>query len=575
MEHQQTYSPIRRFFKLMQPDRKDIYYIYLYAIFSGFITLSLPLGIQAIIGLIAGGSVSSSWGLLIFIVTAGTAMAGILKIMQLIVTETLQRRIFARASFDFAYRFPRFSLENTRNVHLPELANRFFDTLTIQKGLPKILMDFTEAILQIFFGLLVLVFYNSIFIFFGTFLLLIVFLIFYFTGPRGLETSLKESKYKYAVAHWLEELARTIGTFKLGGHSNLPLKKTDELVVNYLDSRRKHFKILTIQYGSLVVFKTFITLVLLLIGSILVIDNQINLGQFVAAEIIVLQIMNSVEKVIVTMDNVYDVLTALEKVGHVTDLPIEEEKGLNFSDCDKGLGMKVELKELNYQFKDADYQILKHINLLVKPGERVCITGYNGSGRSTLIKIIAGLFTEFKGQLSYNDMPSKSFNLSSLRAKIGDLSSKEDLFSGTVLENITLGRDDISLQEVIEAAKMVGIHDYIQGLSKGYQAMILPQGRTLSRSVRTKLILARNLACRPALLAIEDMMDHLESNDRQRIANVLTDKNKPWTLIAVSDDHFLASLCNRIIVMDRGEFIWEGTFEDMKKTEHFNKVLNA
>jgi ABC-type bacteriocin/lantibiotic exporter with double-glycine peptidase domain len=561
MEHQSTYSPIRRFFKLMEPDRKDISYIYLYAIFSGFITLSLPLGIQAIIGLIAGGAISSSWGVMIFIVTAGVAMSGVLKIMQLVVTETLQRRIFARSSFDFAYRLPRFSLEDTRRVHLPELVNRFFDTLTIQKGLPKA------------FGLLVLVFYNSAFLFFGLFLLAILFLIFYFTGKRGLDTSLVESKYKYSVAHWLEEIGRTIGTFKLGGYSDLPLQKTDGLVVKYLDARRKHFKVLTVQYGSLIVFKVLITLILLLLGSVLVIDNQINLGQFVAAEIIVLQIMNSVEKVILTMDNVYDVLTALEKVGHVTDMPIEKETGLSFETCDKGKGMSVETKHLFYQFKDAEEPILKNINLKVEDGERVCIAGYNRSGKSTLIKILSGLFVEFKGQLSYNGLPVAGFNAASLRAKIGDLSSKEDIFNGTVLENITLGHPNISFQDAVEAAKAAGVHDVIQGMHLGYQTQLLPQGRTLPRSVRTKLIVARNLASKPSLLAIEDIMSSLEGNEREQITKVLTDKSQPWTLICVSDDGYLAKRCDRIIVLKEGGIIFEGDYNSLKQTEHYDKVF--
>ncbi|MFZ4544322.1 MAG: peptidase domain-containing ABC transporter [Saprospiraceae bacterium] len=569
------YSPTRRFFKLLQPDRKDIYYIYIYAIFSGIITLSLPLGTQAIIGLIAGGSVSSSWGLLIFIVTLGSLLGGVVKIMQMIVTETLQRRIFARSSFDFAFRLPRFSIESTRSTHMPELVNRFFDTLTIQKGLPKILMDVTEAILQIFFGLLVLVFYNSMFVVFSFFLVLILLLIFYITGPNGLKTSLTESKYKYSVAYWLEEVGRTSASFKLGGYTDLPLNRTDDLVVKYLDARKKHFKVLTIQYGSLIVFKTLITFLLLIIGSILVIDNQINLGQFIAAEIIVLQIINSVEKLIVSMDTVYDVLTALEKIGKITDMPLEVEKGISFELCDTGNGMNVELHNLSYQFSDSNKEILKKINLQIGSGERVCIAGYNGSGKSTLIKIIAGLFENFKGQLSYNGLPVGGFLPSSLRSRIGDLSSKEDIFHGSVLDNITMGHHGISYQDAIEAAKKVGVHAFIQTLPEGYKTELLPQGRTLSRSSRTKIVLARNISCNPSLLVIEDIMNQLERADRDKVIDILTDKSCPWTLVAVSNDKQFARKCDRVIIMDKGSIVLEGSYEQIIKSEHFSKVFDS
>ena len=147
--------------------------------------------------------------------------------MQMTVSETLQRRIFTRVSFDFAERIPNLHTETVRNEYVPELVNRFFDTLTLQKGLPKILIDLSTAIMQILFGLLLLSFYHPLFIFFGFVLVLLLILIFRFTGPAGLKTSIKESKYKYQVAYWLQELGRTLNTFKLTGSSELPLSKTD------------------------------------------------------------------------------------------------------------------------------------------------------------------------------------------------------------------------------------------------------------------------------------------------------------------------------------------------------------
>ena len=239
MKPEPTWRPVRRFFKLLELDRKDITYIYIYAIFAGLITLSIPLGVQAIIGLIAGGALSASLIILVAVVTLGTGLAGLLTVMQLTVTETIQRRIFSRSAFDLAYRIPRLRLDNLNTYYAPELVNRFFDTLTLQKGIPKILVDFSTAILQIVFGLLLISFYHPLFFFFGAILIVILILIFRFTGPGGLSTSLQESSYKYKVAHWLEELARSVTTFKLAGGASLSLKRTDDLVCQYLDRRKK------------------------------------------------------------------------------------------------------------------------------------------------------------------------------------------------------------------------------------------------------------------------------------------------------------------------------------------------
>ena len=232
---QPTLTTLQRFFRILHQDRKEIGYIYVYAIFAGLINLTLPLGIQAILNTIQGGAISSSWWLLIAGVTVGTLFAGLLIVMQMTVSETLQRRLFTRVSFDFAKRLPNLQTEAVRNEYLPEIVNRFFDTLTLQKGLPKLLIDMSTALMQIVFGLLLLSFYHPLFIFFGLVLLLLLVLIFRLTGPSGLKTSLKESKYKYEVVHWLEEVARALQTFKLAGASELPLSKTDTYVSNFFD----------------------------------------------------------------------------------------------------------------------------------------------------------------------------------------------------------------------------------------------------------------------------------------------------------------------------------------------------
>ena len=567
--------PMRRFFRLLAVDKSDITYIYVYAIFTGLITLSLPLGIQAIIGFISGGAISTSWVLLIGLVAMGTTLAGILKIMQLTVIETLQRRIFIRSSFDFAYRLPNLKLESLRRDYPPELVNRFFDTLTIQKGLPKILMDFSTAVLQIFFGILLISFYHPFFVFFGLAVIIIVTLLFYFTGPKGLQTSLKESKYKYEVAHWLEELARTIYTFKLAGRSDLPLRKTDTLVSHYLDARKKHFQVLVFQYSSIVGFKVIITAGLLILGSILVVDNQINLGQFVAAEIVVILILESVEKLILSMDTIYDVLTGLEKIGAVTDLPIEEDKGLGFEDIDNGKGIAVGLKDLTYQFQDDERPTLDNLNLDIQPGERICIAGYNRAGKSTLVQLIAGMYDNFTGSLTYNNFPVGNLNVVSLRSHIGDHSPQEDIFKGSLYDNIVLGHRGIQLKDVINASESVGLGSFIRKLPDGYNTLLTPGGKNLPRSIVTKIIIARSIVSQPRLLAMEEPLLQLEQRDRECIADVLTDPSRDWTLVAVSNDPLLARRCDRIILMRDGKIIEEGSFEKITKSPHFDQVFKV
>ncbi len=567
--------PLTRFFNLLKLDRKDISYIYINAIFAGLIGLVLPLGIQAIIGLIAGGDYSSSLWILVAVVTIGTALSGILKIMQITVTETIQRRIFVRSSFDFAYRLPRWQLDGLARYYPPELVNRFFDTMNLQKGIPKILIDFSEAILNIVFGLILISFYNSFFAFFGITLCFLLFLVYRLTGPQGLKTSIEESKYKYEVAHWLEEMARSLSTFKMAGYTPYPLRRTDGLVSKYLDSRAAHFKVLKVQYSVIVLFKVLVTAALLALGSSLVIQNELTIGQFVASEIVIILVVSNVEKLILTMDTIYDVLTALDKIGHVTDLPIEKEDGLRYDKIDSGKPMHVRIENLSYKFEDSDRPILKRFNLEIMPGERVCIAGSQSSGKSTLLQLVSGIYDNFEGSISYNGFPLKSLDLCSLRGNIGDYLNEVNVFKGSILENITLGNPETPLADIVKLAEELDIAAYIRNLPEGYNTMLLPEGRNIPRAIRTKLILLRSIVTRPSLLLAEDFFKTLESKERDFLSTYITRRDQPWTLLAVSNDPVLASQCDRIVLMEEGRIVIEGTWNSLQNHPLFDKAFRS
>jgi ABC-type bacteriocin/lantibiotic exporter with double-glycine peptidase domain len=312
---------------LLGNEKKDIGYIYLYALVTGVISLSLPLGIQAVFNLVSGGLVFSSIYLLIGLVILGVLVTGLLLVGQMSLVEILQQRIFAKAAFEFTYRLPRIQPDALAGYYPPELMNRFFDVLTIQKGLPKLLIDLTAAGVQIIFGLLLLSAYHPIFVGFGAFIVLVIWLICRIYGPSGIKTSLNESKYKYKVVAWLEEMAGDLPTYRFrqadGTIDTLePIDKMDNLVANYLTYRNQHFSVLKRFFYSGVAFKTVITGGLLILGTTLVVGREMSLGQFVAAELIIVLITSAVDKLLSGIDTVFDMLTAVEKIGAVTDMPL-------------------------------------------------------------------------------------------------------------------------------------------------------------------------------------------------------------------------------------------------------------
>ncbi len=564
-------SPVRRFFNLLKVDRQEIISIYVYALFNGIVSLSLPLGIQAIINLISGGQVSTSWIILVAFVIAGVAVTGIMQIMQLTISENLQQKILTRSAFEFAYRIPRMKLEAIDKFYVPELVNRFFDTLSVQKGLSKILLDFSSASLQVIFGLILLSFYHPFFILFSLVLVVIVYFIFQFTAPQGIRTSLKESKYKYEVAHWLEELARTMETFKLAGNTPLPMSRTDETVEGYLVARKAHFKTLLVQYINLVGFKVVIAAGLLLIGGLLVINQQMNIGQFVASEIIIILVLASVEKLILSMETIYDVLTALEKIGNVTDIPLEEDRDSNIEVQDQD-GLAIKLKNLSYRFEDAPEDLLRNIDLNIDRGEKICLSGFDGSGKSILLHMIAGLYDDFDGSITLDGIPINNWNKNDLHDYVNDNLAKEDIFRGTLFENITVGKPGISWEEVRNIVDLVGLSTFVESMPEGYNTELLPEGKNLPRSVILRIKLARSLTGKPKLILLENHFNQLNESDKQKFIDHLLKVKS--TVIAVSNDSRMAQSFDRVIVLDKGKIIGNGPLAELKGEEWYNNVFH-
>ncbi|WP_197474569.1 peptidase domain-containing ABC transporter [Tenacibaculum ovolyticum] len=552
MTKNNTLTPWQRFLGLLSLEKKDVLQISYYAIFEGIVALSLPLGIQAIINLLQGAEISASWIVLVILVTAGVAFSGVLKLMQIRIIETIQQRIFTRASLELSYRFPKIKMSELRNYYPPELANRFFDTLTIQKGISKILIDVPSALLQIIFALLLLSFYHPFFILFGVLLLVLIFVVFKYTAKIGLETSLKESKNKYKVAHWLQEIARTIISFKLSGKTKLAVDKSDILVNDYLDSRENHFKILIIQYIQMISFKVIITAGLLLMGGFLVLNQKMNIGQFVAAEIIILLVIASVEKLILGLESFYDVLTSIEKLGQVIDKPIENQKGNNINITNS---FKVELQNVSYYVSNRNNPILSDISFEIAAKDRILIQGESGSGKSSLAQLISGLVEPTSGGIFINDLSLSSLYLNNYRANLGLSLSEETPFKGTIRENVTFGDTTITDDGIYQIFNTVGLTEFLKHQPNGLDTYLKPEGKHIGYTISKKIILARAIIRKPKLLILEDPLDQLDKKEAKSIIDFITKPSQPWSLIIISSNDNWKEKCNKQITLKKGAIV--------------------
>ena len=542
-------TPLKRLLEVLKLEKKEVSSIYLFAILSGLLQLSIPLGIQAILNFVLAGAISTSMVILITLVVTAVFFSGVLQVGQMRVIEKIQQRIFARYSFEFAWRVPKLDLQKVDSYYMPEMMNRFFDTVSLQKGLSRLLLDIPAATIQVIFGLLLLSLYSNIFIIFSLFTILIVYIILRNTGTRGLRTSLEESENKYAVVAWLEEVARVMKSFRFSRNSNLPVERADQYVMSYLDSRTRHFKVLLIQYWSLIFFKVIITTGMLVVGGVLLVKNQINIGQFVASEILILTVLSAVEKLIQSLDKVYDVLTSVEKLGKVLDKPVEQDGTLQLDENPSPLS--VELQHVKFGYNEY-VTILNKVSFAVSPGHTLCIMGSAGSGKSSILRLLTGSYRDYEGNILINGVPISNYDHDSLRASTGILFHQQDIFEGTLYENISLGDKAIKASDILTLAKQIGLESFISSLKDGFDTKIDPMGKRLSGSVIRKILLLRALISYPRLLLLEEPWQGFDESSQKMIKKYLLNDTMNTTVIVATNDEEFAKSADAVLVLKDG-----------------------
>lgn len=562
-------KPLKRFFGLLRLEKNNVYYIYFYSIISGLLYLSLPLGIQAIISLMFAQQISASLILLIVLVIAGVFLNGFMYILQMRVTERIQVRLFTLISLAYSDRLPKLQEEAINDYHLPELVNRFFDTTAIQKGISKVLLEFPVAMVQIFFGLTLLSLYHPIFIFFGFILVSLLYLVIRFTAPQGMSSSFEESDYKYKVGYWIEEIARNIKTFKLRGETDLALNKTNEYLDGYLKARNRHFSILQIQFWSFTFFKTAVTAVLLITGCWLFFENKINIGQFIATEIVIIMTLSSVEKIITSIDGIYDLLTSLEKASKILDKPIENINNTLPQNFEK---INIEIHQLNFKYTNDSKEVLKDISLSIKQGEKIAVVGTKGSGKSTLLHLLTGTLTNFNGSIMVNDLPFFSYNLNSIRSKIGFYFSESEIFEGSLEDNLVVGISDCTLEDIMNIADEINLKDFIAKNKDGIYQQLSTHGKRLSESTRAKILLARAILKKPKVLLLDDFTYLLTKRDKNLITNYLFTTQQPYSIIIKTSDEEIMKKCDRVLFMHEGKIIADGSFEQIASSHEYKII---
>jgi ABC-type bacteriocin/lantibiotic exporter with double-glycine peptidase domain len=548
-EHHHTHHlpPMRRFLALMRPEMSEVWTIILFSLITGLLYLALPLAINALVSNVAFGTQSGPFLQALLVLAAVLliclALAAVLRGLQYYTVEVIQRRLFVRMTADLSYRIPRVDLRSIDGVNLPELVNRFLDVVTMQKNTALLLLTGINLILSTLIGMTVLGFYHPFLLAFSLILLTVLSFIIFVLGRGAIASSIAESLCKYGVVGWLEELARYPRLFKGPGGYDLAAHHADDLARDYLSARRRHFRILMRQIIGLLTLEVIASAALLSVGGWLVLNQQLTLGQLVAAEIIVTAIVASISKLGKQFEAWYDTLAAVDKIGHLVDLEVEREDG--DSPLRTATGARVEVKELCFSYSSGK-PIFTQLSFDLAPGDRVGLFGPQGSGSTTVLDLLHGLRIPTAGHILIDRLDLRSWYLECLRSQV-TLIRSGDLVNGTIADNVRLGHPDVSIYEVNAALRRVGLLQDVLALPEGIQTELITGGLPLSSRQRIRLLIARALVCRPRLLLLDEVLDGLDSATLAELASILMDPEQYWTVIIATREENVLRQCQRTI----------------------------
>jgi len=532
-------SPLRRARQLLALDRQDIGVIVVYGVALGLLSLAVPVAVQSLVNTVAFGSLVQPLVVLTVLLAVALTGAAILRALQVRVAEMLQRRLFVRIVTEIGARLPRVSGTALRDANGPELLNRFFDVFTIQKSVAALLLGGVDAVLIALVGLTVLAFYHPVLLAFDLVLIVGAVLVLIPLGRGGTGTSVAESKAKYAVAGWLEEMARHPLSFKLAGGEQLARTQVETLAKSYLDKRDRHFRIVFRQLIGAFSIEVIASVALLAVGGLLVIERQLSIGQLVAAELIVTAVVASIAKLGGKVETFYDLVAAVDKLGEILDLPLERPDGeILPPDSGATLGLVLENVEVD---REDDLDPL-HVSLRVEPGERVSI---DGTERDTaaLVDSIFGLRSPSAGVIEMDGHDVRDLALRELRSRVSLVRGAE-IFSGSVLDNLRVANPELTAEQAWEALGRVGLAAAVKSLPSGLQTPILRDGAPLSRSQAIALTIARAVAARPSLLILDRTLDRIDPDAGIRIADCLS-AMRDSSLLIVSEDSAIGRRMDR------------------------------
>ena len=543
--HHSHLRPWVLLWRLISPDQKDLWALVAISGIAGLLMLSVPVTAQQLVRTVTFATLYQPIVVLSLMLLGLLGFVAALQALQVYVAEIIQRRLFIRVAGQVTQRLIQADALAWRQHSVPELVNRFLEVAIVQKVAAALMVDGIAILLTTLIGMSVMAFYHPFLLGYDVLLLALLAAILFGFGRNGVKTAIAESRTKYGMLSWLEDLAHSPGIFRTGGVELLALQRTDVLCADYLRARRSHFSILMRQIVLVLILQVIATTTLLGLGGFLVLNEQLTLGQLVAAELIVATIVASFAKLGKHLEGWYDLLASVDKLSHLLDLPGEPHDGLIGLSL-QGPAEVVIRESSSHTSGDRTGTASSGELLRVAAGGSAALIHWNPS----LTRQIADGLCGMRG-LPIPRVLLDGVQIDDIRCDIlrrhAAVAGVVEFLPGTVAENIHLSRTGVSESDVREACDAVGLTEDLRHAGLGMSTQVLPAGWPLNVLQQRRLILARALAGRPRVLLIDHLCDVFAETELRQLWQRLSHYQAGTTILIATARQEIARLVGNVV----------------------------
>lgn len=528
-------------------DHSSIYSILIISLLISALSLVVPIAAQTLINLVAFGKLLQpviTLSIMVFILMFGM---GVLSIWQTVLIEIIQQKLMVGISFNLTKHFTHLSPAIFSTHNGPELVNRYFEIAIINKALASLLLYGLTLSLQMFLGLILLLFYHPMFLFFDGFILISLLLIIFVPYRTAIDSAHEECAQKHVIGSWLEEILINRYLFKYNEYPCYVLEQTDKRVVGFLKARNKHFRQLIKHKIGLYVLAASATSLLLGLGGYLIIYNQLSLGQLVASEIVLGTLIYGFKRVGALLENYYDLMASVGKINFALNLPLEKNINQKI-----GSHLLPSMDSIYLKFNT----ILLHptsnslhpspLNAEASPTNPLLLIFKQEDLCKNIIESLSGLKELSSGSIILNGIPSSQDSLIALR-KHSLLIREPQWFAGTIYQNLILNHRNVSLDVICDLLKKMNLLEKIMKCPDGLNTFVHDWQTLFTLSELIQLMIVRAIIDKPRLLIIDRSIDDVLDEEVDKVLSLLLDQDNT-TLIITTLKTLIHQLPNRLVI---------------------------